>query len=112
MQNFITANCGTVLATPCIAEFKREVTALGSPFFSRDTMYWFGTRNLAVFGGGATMIGCDTKAPDGVGRYWVRYFTVDGDRASAHLTERYDTRDKAKRAAVELAAMLRADALN
>jgi len=77
---------GEIVGTFGPDEMVRVVSATDSHFFDRDTMRWFGTRNLEMVGS-YVMIAVDTKAPEGYPRYWARVFRVDGSSekiAEAH----------------------------
>lgn len=63
-----------------VDDLRRANDKIGGNFFSPDTMKFFGTRlNDQRIYGGRYFITLETKAPDGVGRYYVRAFDIFAD---------------------------------
>ena len=64
---------------------RRANDKIGGYFFSPDTMKFFGTRiNDQSIYGGRYFITTETKAPEGVGRYYVRSFEIVADADSVY----------------------------
>lgn len=63
-----------------VDDLRRANDKIGGYFFSPDTMKFFGTRlNDQRIYGGRYFITTETKAPDGVGKYYVRAFDIFPD---------------------------------
>lgn len=68
-----------------VDNLRRANDRIGGHFFSPDTMKFFGTRlNDQCIYGGRYFITLETKAPDGVGRYYVRSFEIVADADSVY----------------------------
>lgn len=68
-----------------VDDLRRANDRIGGHFFSPDTMKFFGTRiNDQCIYGGRYFITTETKAPDGVGKYYVRSFDIVTDSDSVY----------------------------
>lgn len=66
-----------------VDDLRRANDKIGGCFFSPDTMKFFGTRlNDQHIYGGRYFITTEAKAPDGVGKYYVRSFEIVTDSDS------------------------------
>lgn len=68
-----------------VSDLRRANDRIGGYFFSADTMKFFGTRlNDQAIYGDRYFITTETKAPAGVGKYYVRSFEIVEDSDSVY----------------------------
>ena len=82
-----------------VTQLKRLSAESGSPFFSRETMRWFGTMNLKLYRG-VMLVGTDTGAPEDYPNHWVRmFYYADNGQMDSVMVGHYHTRAEAESAA-------------